>query len=366
MALKWNHEYWWRTCKPALEGLFDFANSYTEGEKEEHLQWFAQNVIPWFGRPHSSETGISLTRDKSPLEVSLNLTTHGVARVRFGMQVVGVDMDAFDVPSEIKLLQPFLDTASDLDMRWFQSASQILVCNDADEIARAKAATPPGMKMQPPTLGLAFDLEGPKRKLKTYLFPLVKSWATNVSSELLTGRAIRGLSPRGNELAGAMGLLERYLAEDCPEQMLLVMIGLDSVDPTVGTPRAKVYGNVYTSNSWNVVSNVYTLGGKVTDPERIEGLERLKSVWHLLLSEKEPLPVEYSKPLRDVTSPHGAFTTSFEMKPRCVAPDVKIYISVWQYGKDDFDIATNLIAALRLLGFHREADGYFDFLKRTL
>ncbi|KAL5923815.1 hypothetical protein ACKVV1_011437 [Pyricularia oryzae] len=366
-----DQQYWWRTCEPALSGLLDFTGSYTAEEKQDHLAWFSQHVVPWFGRPHSSTTGISLTRDKSPVEVSLNLSTHGPARVRFGMQVIGgVGVDAFDVPNRTKLLAPLFASADpDHDLQWFHSAGEVLVSTDPVEIARAKALTPPGMKTQPPTLALGFDMDGSRRRLKTYLFPLVKSWGTGTPSEALAWRAIRGLRPRGDELSTAVDMLEEYFATGCPEKMVMVMIGLDCRDPSslppAPQPRVKVYGNVYTSNSWDLVSHVYTLGGKVADPDRMTGLTKLKSVWHLLLGEEEPLPEGYSKPLRDPTSPHGAFTTSFELSPGCAAPDVKIYVSVWQYGADDAQIAANVAAALRILGFEKEADGYLDMLKRA-
>lgn len=366
MELDANQQYWWRTSEPALSSLLDFTGSYTSAEKESHLKWFAKHVMPWFGRPHSSTTGISLTRDKSPLEISLNLTTNGPARVRFGMQVIGVDMDAFDVPSKIKLLEPLFATASDNNLQWFHSVGEILISMSPTEIERAKSLTPPEMKMQPPTLALGFDLDGGHRKLKTYLFPLIKSWATGVPSDILAFKSIRGLRPRGDELAEAVDMLETYLTKSCPEKVILTMIGLDSVDPTKKAPRVKVYGNVYTSNSWDVVSNVYTLGGKVTDSERMAGLAKLKSVWHHLLCEKEPMATEYSKPLRDITSPHGAFTASFEMTPGCAVPNVKIYVSVWQYGKDDAAISKSITAILRSLGFQKEADRYLDLLKRAL
>lgn len=365
-GLDCNQRYWWRTCQPALSSLMDFADSYTEEEKEDHLEWFAQNVTPWLGEPHSATCGISLTRDKSPIEMSLNLSSRRAAMVRFGVQLAFVDMDAFDFTNRVKLLQPLFATASEKDLRWFESMRETLFTTDPAEVDRAKALTPPAMQGQPPTLGLGFDLDSQKRKLKTYVFPLVKSWATSIPSEVLVRKAIRKIQPRGEEFNVPMDMLDNYLADSCPEKMSLIMIGLDCIDPMQGTARAKVYGNVYNSNSWNTVKHVYTFGGKVTNSDRMIGLEKLRSVWHFLRCETEAPADDYSKPLRDALSPHGAFTTSFEMTPDCAVPEVKIYISVWQYGKDDAEIAQNVVKALRVLGFQKEADKYLDLLKRAL
>ena len=365
-GLDYNHQYWWRTCQPALSALFDFTGSYTEEQKENHMKWVSQHVLPWFGEPHSRTCGISLTRDKSPIEISLNLATNRAPMIRFGVQLVGVGLDAFDFSNKLRLLEPLFATASDKDMRWFDSMGKAMFITDPVMIKRAKALTPPVMQEQPPTLALGFGLDGRKRKLKAYVFPLVKSWATGVPSDVIIRTAIQNIQPCGTEFSKSMDLVEQFLADNSRDKMTLTMIGIDCIDPMGGAARAKIYGNVYTSNSWTTVQNVYTLGGRVEDPARMIGLGKLKSVWHLLRCESEPPADHHSKPLRDTSSPHGAFTSSLEMTPGCAVPEVKIYVSVWQYGKDDYEIAQNIMKALRVLGFQKEADKYLDLLKRAL
>ncbi|KAI6353790.1 hypothetical protein MCOR25_008885 [Pyricularia grisea] len=92
-------------------------------------------------------------------------------------------------------------------------------------------------------------------------------------------------------------------------------------------------------------------------------LVKFKSVWRLPLGKEEQLPEKYSKPLRDPTSPHGAFATSFELSPGCAASDVKLYVSVWQYRNDNAQIAADVANALPVLGVGEEADGYLGMLK---
>lgn len=91
ISLSSEQEYWWRTCEPAISHLMDSTGSYTEEQKQRQLKWFASEITPWFGKPHTSDCGISLTNDKSPIELSLNLKQRGKAMVRYGIQLVPTD-----------------------------------------------------------------------------------------------------------------------------------------------------------------------------------------------------------------------------------------------------------------------------------
>lgn len=129
----------------------------------------------------------------------------------------------------------------------------------------------------------------------------------------------------------------------------------------------QLYGIVPEANSWEAVKNIYTLGGQVINEERNRGLDILRSIWDLLRCYRgEPLPEDYHKPRNDSSSTRGVLTPSFEIVGGQVIPDVKIYVSPWQFGRNDREIAECTIKIFKRLGWQKGADSYFDLLQEAL
>jgi DMATS type aromatic prenyltransferase len=67
------------------------------------------------------------------------------------------------------------------------------------------------------------------------------------------------------------------------------LVGIDCVDPkTRKDARVKCY--IHTSgNSFAVVRDVLTLGGRLTDETSLKRVEILKTIWPMLINEPEGL-----------------------------------------------------------------------------
>ncbi|KAH8882671.1 aromatic prenyltransferase [Thozetella sp. PMI_491] len=364
-AVKYNltadQSYWWATCKPAIANLMDYAGSYMVEEKESNLRFLAEHIIPTFGPIRSeAKTMPLLTDDHSPFEPSWNFSSKGKTTVRFTFEplgpLAGTETDPFVQAIVPQILPSLAREADRCDTRWFNQFVQALFLHSAEEMASVKAGLPSFLPGRAPQSFIAFDLDGKKRGMKAYFFPILKALSTKRSCETVTFDAIRGLEPCGAELTPAVNTLEKYMATSCPEPCPVEMIAIDCVDPSAGA-RVKVYGRTE-SNSWDVVKHVYTLGGLANDETTLQGLEILRSVWHLLQGEREPVSDSFHKKPRETHTRHKGICFGFEMVPGRELPEVKVYVPMWNYAPDDQTVAENLAEVFRLQGWGAVADKY--------
>jgi DMATS type aromatic prenyltransferase len=244
-----------------------------------------------------------------------------------------------------------------------QTVHKRFVPDRSSRIARVKAKehTLPFPLDHALTFNLAFDLDGDRRKMKAYFLPMAKSLATGKSAEFLTWKTIRSLDPYGVDLSPTVNMLDDYF-KGCPDTMAIDMIGIDCAEPPKA--RIKVYAHMQTMNSWNTVHHVCTLGGQAQDETRLQGLEIFHSIYHLLCDEQGLQDEDdFNKPIRLSSSFLGSIKFSFEMVAGCQFPEVKTYVPLWQYGASDGQIAQNLLAVFRKLGWNTAAYNYLAKLK---
>lgn len=259
--------------------------------------------------------------------------------------------------------------ASGVDLRWTERLIDGFYPETGEEtrVLLAKTEELPEPLDHAPMLGIAFDLHGGARTMKTYFLPIGKVMATGLSNESITFRALSLLDPYGEELKPAIQRVEQYLSS-AQNPMTIDLVGIDAVDPDCA--RLKVYAHLLDSSSWAAVCDVFTLGGQAPmDEERTEALRLLRSIWHRLLDLEHPLDDEasevWSKAPKDPQSFFGHLQFSFEMKHGQDWPLVKIYVPVWQYAPSDRQIADNLTACFGQLGWHDASANYLPRLRQT-
>lgn len=367
-------EFWWRLCEPELSGLLGQAGSYSVEEKQNHLLFFRDHCAPWIGpRP----TGQLAKDSAAPVEMSINLSgrrSRGI--VRFQMDPLAATTGkhvATDDPSGRKAVDALLDyfesLATGANFTWARQLADMFMPTNQEEVMRLRQAEktslpfPLSLYGRAPLFNFAFDLEGPKRKMKTYCIPGGKSLSTGRSAQDLCLEAIRSLQPGGSDLKPAVDCLEKYLAT-CPGPLSCDFIGIDAIDPSKA--RVKLYLASATMNNFDFIRHVWTLGGLACDETRLRGLEILRSIWHLIIDEEEgSLRDDSNKPPKASEFFLGCVYFSFEIAAGKTIPDVKLYVPLWQYAKNDRKIAENISAALRKLGHHESADEYMASVRTT-
>jgi DMATS type aromatic prenyltransferase len=125
----------------------------------------------------------------------------------------------------------------------------------------------------------------------------------------------------------------RYLA-NCQNDAMLMLVGIDCVDPiTHKDARVKCYLHT-SSNAFDVVRDVLTLGGRLNDETAHKRVDILRSIWPLLLNEPEgPHTADdaWSKPERINRTGYSGIQYTIEITPGKEIPDTKIYVPLFQY-----------------------------------
>ncbi|KAF6836986.1 tryptophan dimethylallyltransferase [Colletotrichum plurivorum] len=347
---KSDQDYWTIRCAETLDGLMRAAGSYTPAQRAAHLQLLAEIIVPSLGpNPAAAPTKPLLTADGSLFEPSWNITDSGSSSIRFSFEPLGRNGGTASDPFAQKIVHAILPAlrmvSHGVDMRWFEQFMSALFLNETETKAVLQKL-PKGTRA--PTSFLAFDLDGFKAVFKAYFFPVLKHIATGASTESVTFNSIRSLSPGGELLKTSADATEEYL-KNAPFPIPVEMIALDCIDPAAGA-RAKLYGRTQ-SNAFSVVRHVVTLGGQIDDDVTLEGLEILRSIWHLLHNESEPYSDDFDKQPKVRDTLHKGICYGFELKPGASWPEVKAYVPLWQYADSDAVVAANMAKAFRSRGW---------------
>ncbi|OAT04279.1 TdiB protein [Blastomyces gilchristii SLH14081] len=328
--------FWSHYLRSIMAPLFKSVGAYTESEQESHLQFMdehiATNLGPLPNDPHSPYV-VPAAIVGAPFDPSINLTSFGSGKVRFDYTVVEPIERPKEDPFSENLAREMLHKLASVvgaDTRWMDSLMSSLYLSPAETDALL-ASMPPQLLCPPACIGMDFD--GPKRTLKAYIPGIRKALATGQSSAELVLEAIRGLKPLGSELAPAADLLAEYLA-NCKHDIILLLAGIDCIDPTRHkNARVKCYLHSK-ANSFSVVRDVMTLGGRLNDEASLKRVDILRSIWPLLLNEPEDtkqIDDDWSKPERIKEKLYTGIRYTVEMTPGKKIPETKLYMPVFQY-----------------------------------
>ncbi|KAH7360215.1 aromatic prenyltransferase [Rhexocercosporidium sp. MPI-PUGE-AT-0058] len=321
--------FWTKHTKPVLASLLEAVGSYTPEQQASHLQFLEEYIIPSMGRaPESSGATSLLTPNGSPFETSLNHSDNGKSYVRFCFEPVFPGSDGITVNPI-----PAIAKRVGADMRWFDQLAAEFFPSEADAaILKEKV---PKDTMHIPKVFLAFDLGEEKITMKAYFYPIIKYMTSALNSDRAGFDLIRRLDPLGSSFGPAIDLIENYqklLYQDPP---MTVVIGIDCVSPEAGA-RIKIYIDPK-ANTWRTVQQHVTLGGQLTDKTTLDGLAVLRDSWNLLINESEDKEIEdnYVKSFTGTQPCSSGACFSWELKPGQAHPDVKIYVPLCQYFKND-------------------------------
>ncbi|KAK1995056.1 aromatic prenyltransferase [Colletotrichum falcatum] len=358
-----DQEFWAVRCAESLDRLMQAAGSYTPAQRAAHIQFLFDIIVPAMGpHPSAAPTKSLLTAGGSPFVPSWAMTDSGDSSVRFSFEPMGRHGGSASDPFAQKIVPAILPALRMVchraDTRWFEQFMSTLFLTESDMKA-ALARLPEGARV--PTSFLAFDLDGDETIFRAYFFPTLKHVATEYSTEYIAFNAIRSLSPGGVDLTPSANATEEYL-RNASFPIPVEMIALDCIDPAAGA-CATLYARTR-SNAFSVVRDVVTLGGQVVDETTLEGLDGLRSIWHLLHNEPEPYDDDFDKKPKVDRTRHKGVGYSFELEPGANWPSVKVYVPLWQYADSDAVIASNLADAFRSRGWP-VAEQYEDTICRA-
>lgn len=320
---------------------------YSQADVDAQMSWLRTKVFPILAEA-DPEVPSLCSPNGCPIEPSVNFTSNGTV-VRFTMEPLalqGPDLDHREVVSSI---QPLLYGVPEVDTRWFEQLIQTIMITPKEE-AELKGSLPPHLP-RPQRYFLGFDLVGGTRNVKCYVFPapVVRSGKI-VPSATRVFDAVRSLDPLGKELGPAVDELQSFLHSlSIPWSVQLV--SMDLRDPVQGLlcgngSRIKIYAAT-AENSWSVVRNFITLGGRRKDHATIEGLDHLANIWNLLLNEPDGIlgipgkGEDWNKSGRMSSLGLGVLY-SFDIVPGSPLPEVKVQVPIFDYARSAESIIHNI------------------------
>ncbi|KAL2123581.1 hypothetical protein VTJ04DRAFT_4036 [Mycothermus thermophilus] len=353
-------QFWTKWLSDILGPLMAHSGSYTPEEMAVHLKFLEDHVAPTLGPlPSEPRNTYTQTYVDSPFEPSLNLTSSGKVKVRYGIEVVkpyGCEKtdDPFGEKRAREVL-PALARACGADLQWINTAMDaFFLTKEETEAMRGKLPT-----FMPSAL-LAFDLDGDKTMMKIYIIGMRKAIASGLpSTNDFILRALRKLQPLGEQLAPGLDTVAEYLATT-KHHVMLIFVGIDCVDPTVHkNARVKVYLHT-SSNAFEVVRDVMTLGGRLTDETSLKRVEMLRDLWPLLRNEKPgegPDPIAepeaydaWHKTDRLTGTPLSGLQYNVEICPNKPGLETKCYVPLFQHTRSAQESETAMERVLDRLG----------------
>jgi DMATS type aromatic prenyltransferase len=394
-------EFWCGLYLAKFECLLTESGSYTAAEVQHHAQ-LLRSLFPLMGPPPSLDrsyrgppTQAQCTHNNMPLEFSMNLTDRKSPIVRFILEPLGANVDSFSDLNRLyhQCFRMLLDHDPEggIDVSWHCVLDELLSVHSQAEMEKVQASLP----SQVPRLTRGYfgiDLggrsNGTTTNVKPYWTPVAKAFVcldaesgTDDADEfnvephdafVARGRLVDAFAKAQSislaavrrlhdGLGPSLDALERYLEHGCrvPAPGLeFIFLGTDCQ----GGPdkRAKLYFRCV-SNAFASVTDAVTLGGAFQDQQTDTLLRELEAVWHLFLDHDQPLNSVTTENARDnrtvekpVLSPHhrmNGLCVGYEIRVGRVRPDVKIYIPLWQFHRNDASI-------VRLVEFISDARGW--------
>ena len=157
----------------------------------------------------------------------------------------------------------------------------------------------------------------------------------------------------------------RYV-ESSSNNPQIALVAIDCIRPR--DARVKIYLAV-TSNSWDVVQDVMTLGGRLSDEQAFESIEILRSIYPLLRDEVEAEEMRddsWSKPDRIPGTQFSGLQMSIELSPSRKFPEIKLYVPTFQYARSTEVALSNYQQVLEKLCLDWGCDGKFEESIKTI
>ncbi|KAG5924168.1 hypothetical protein E4U42_004734 [Claviceps africana] len=365
-----NHEHrlWWHSTAPMFAALLHTAG-YHVHDQYRHLGIFKKHIIPYLG-PYPAQgrqTWASvLTRYGIPFELSLNCLD---SVVRYTYEPInertGTDDDPHNAMAILESIQRLVQIQPGIDLAWFSYFKNELVLSASESASFERNGS---AKLPIRTQNkLALDLKGNQFALKVYFYPQVKAAATGVSAHDLIFGSVAKLSQKHATIQPAFEVLCEYVdsrnrsAEAGGPYGALGarLLSCDLLDPAKS--RVKIYLLEQTV-SLSAMEDLWTLGGRRTDPSTMDGLEIVRELWDLL-----QIPsgfMEYPESdlrLGQVPDEQLPSMANFTLHHGNPIPEPQVYFTV--FGMRDVHVTNALTVFFQKHGYHEMAAKYRAFLQ---
>lgn len=343
-------DWWWQTMGSHLETLLSGAN-YSLADQSEALIFLYHWVAPRLGpKPVTSaaEWKSFMTDDYSPVEYSWKWGFGNDApEVRYSIEPIGSYAGTTRDPLNQKATVEFLyqlqrSGLQGYNLDWFEHFKHALL---GPGTPASKAD--PGAQS---TLFMAFEICNGPVGVKAYFIPV------DAPGNSAHDQISKAIATAGCPNLEAINQLQNFLRTDVHGQTISpFMLGIDCI--STAESRLKMYSRS-PRTSFDLVRHVMSLGGLRTGLEEAE--KQLHILWKLTLGLDDDFPTDKELISRDHETAGILFY--FDVAPKSALPDVKLYIPVRHYAKNDEVSSKGLVKFLKQQGQSAYTNNYLHSL----
>jgi DMATS type aromatic prenyltransferase len=334
----------------------------------------ARQKVPFLGpAPRSHGLPIKwkcqMQLDGTPFEYSWKWNTQtSEPDVRYTLepigQYAGTELDPLNQLANREVLHNLAGALPGVDLTWFNHFLSTLFDHDNAKYAKDAAA---GAALSTSML-LTVELLRKRTLLKSYFYPRKLGQVGLMPVEQWEA-AIRQLDPDN----AARAALHEFLANN-PEGKLLnpFDLSVDNVDPAKS--RLKWYFNS-PHTSFASVREIMTLGGRVTTPHQAKQFTALFDLNKALAGLPSDFPENSEVPASPLIDPSvqdnfdelpmllNGNVYFFDIAPGKTLPEMKLYLPVRNYGRDDESVGRSLTGWMEAHGRGQYCERYMKMLE---
>ncbi|KAF5541977.1 aromatic prenyltransferase [Fusarium mexicanum] len=350
-----HQDFWWDVTGRHLVTMLHEAG-YPLSRQYECLLFHYYIIVPRMGpRPSSSGQPVFksfMTDDFSPIEYSWKWgdTNADAPSIRLSVEHIGPNagtaLDLYNRASTIEVMDHLHAADPSIDPVWFKT-----FLHDFDPHNNEA-----GQDKWGSSLFTAYELGADKIAAKAYFIPR----DIEVCQDFFTHgfeRAMRNVYGNDSSYLSAFKILSNFLTTDPNGQTLrMLILGIDCMAPEKS--RIKVYMRTPGTSLSHIIS-ILSLGGR--RPLSQDSINEIKELWCATLDLDQDISDDGDLPSIDHETSGMLFY--FDIKPSSHLPDVKGYIPVRHYGRNDLAIAHGLIGFLEKRDRAKYKEQYLEMLK---
>lgn len=351
-----DQDFWWKVTGSQLSNLLQKAG-YPPRQQHEYLIFHHDIVVPRMG-PQPQPCGTPswksfMTDDFSPIEYSWKWGLgNDRPEIRFGVELIGPDagtaVDPYNRTSTTELMVQLEAAVPCVDLTLFHQFSSYFEPGKTDSPLDSGWGS---------SVFTAFEFSHTGIGVKAYFVPRSLSRGEEF---LATGfrkvvQKTSGNNGKDNSLDALEVLSDFVNTDQDGSKLRMILLGIDCVEPTKS--RVKVYMRT-PGTSFNHLTAIMALGGR--RKIHAKALAELRELWSATLGLDENFSSSAELPFNSHETSGLLFY--FDVKPGGSVPDVKGYIPVRHYGKNDQGIASGLTTFLAKRGQGWFVEGYMSML----
>ena len=358
--------FWWEIVGRILATMMQQA-AYPTQAQYEGLDFFYHHIVPALGPrpcPKGGPPGWRsfMTDDHTPIELSWSWAT-GEQKpiVRFSIEPIEkgarTAMTCSKIPLIRRLLERTRPVCRSLDLTWFEHLAHRLTLQSPSNCATVHKMKPSNIEHHSQYFA-AFDLETSGTIFKAYFLPGLRASRDGITTWDLVHSAVCDIAMREAPMQRALDMLASFIQSHSKlYQLWIEIVGIDCLPCELS--RLKIYVRSR-ATSFNSIRQIMTLGGKLNHTGIVAGLNRLKTLWQLVLGLAPGISDDDE--LNVVQHRTAGMLYYFEFRPQADTPIPKLYIPVRHYARNDLQIAQGL---MNYFG-NGHGKGYVQMLQETL